>query len=1083
MAATITILCGPAGSGKTGRLLERLRACAPHTALWLGPTQRGVETILNRLGDALPTPQGPRLFTFAEFIDEILQVNDATVRPLSGVQRRLLLEEVVSRLHGDGDLSYFERVLDTRGFRDGLFGLLLELQRNGVSSTRFSRLLSRWGEQASLKTRQCARIYSRYHKELQQLHLLDEEGRAVRACELLRQGPCEPFSGISVVFVDGFTDFTRAQLDLLAVLADRVQEIWLTLPDEQGEERAELFARPRLTLQRLRELRGNALLCEERLNVQATPSGLRHLERQLFRPQRSLQPSADATGAMCIEAPGMLGEVRLVARRIKELLREGVQPDDVLVILRDLTPYADLIHEVFDEYEIPLDLDYAAPLTRNPAVAVLLRALRLPEDDWPFAAVTALLRNTYFRPSWPEAAERPDLPQRAEMLLRLLGEPRGREAYLAAVRRWAEQPQPGLEDEDAEELRRRRIHELAKECGPFLARFFLAWEETPSRARLAGHADWLRRFAEDLGIVQAAAEDARDREALEILWRELDLWAEREGTRRGQGAVLERRRFHSRLLSLASEAGLARTIPGPGRVRVLAAAQARHLEADHVFLLGLGERNFPRLTPPPSLLDEQERQDWRAAGIELSATDNLLSEEMLLFYQAVTRARRSLVLSYPAVDERGQDLLPGSFYLAALECFQPGTVPVLRRRMLLEGFDRDEPLSPAEYRVRVAAHWHEGAAEIADLPQDLKANLAAAAELVRWRFREKQYTPYDGAFRDAHVIAELAQRFGPEKIFSPTALEDYVACPFRFFLRHVLRLEPLEEPSEEIEVTRRGQAFHRALARLHRHLKEAGVHHPNDTVEQQVLLEVRTAVEEDIHRAPSQASKALWQLEGQRLLRIARRYGTQWQKFLTPWRERGVLPRPHYFEVEFGLPSSAGVSSHGPLVIRTAEVEVRISGRIDRVDVVELESGVGFWIIDYKTGRASHYTSNDLAEFRRLQLTLYALAVEEVLLAGRDARPLGLAYWLVSDTGPKIALPASRNQVLWLEETQRWRTIREQLQGWVATLAANIRRGRFPLQPRSPTCTQMCAFGQICRITQARSVEKEGELPLPSASE
>src|SRR5262249_8281230 len=118
---------------------------------------------------------------------------------------------------------------------------------------------------------------------------------------------------------------------------------------------------------------------------------------------------------------------------------------------------------------------------------------------------------------------------------------------------------------------------------------------------------------------------------------------------------------------------------------------------------------------------------------------------------------------------------------------------------------------------------------------------------------------------------------------------------------------------------------------------------------------------------------------------------------------------------------------------------------------------------------------------RRLQLTLYALAVEEVLFAGCDARPLGLAYWLVSDAGPKVALPASRNQVLWLEETQRWRAIREQLQDWVATLAASIRRGRFPLQPRSDICTQTCAFGQVCRITQARAVEKEWELPLPSA--
>src|SRR5205814_8511869 len=116
--------------------------------------------------------------------------------------------------------------------------------------------------------------------------------------------------------------------------------------------------------------------------------------------------------------------------------------------------------------------------------------------------------------------------------------------------------------------------------------------------------------------------------------------------------------------------------------------------------------------------------------------------------------------------------------------------------------------------------------------------------------------------------------------------------------------------------------------------------------------------------------------------------------------------------------------------------------------------------------------------FRRLQLTLDALAVQDVLLAGQPARPLGLAYWLVTDTGPKIALPG-RNQVLWLEETAAWRKVREQLQRWVVSLVTNIRQGVFPLKPRAENCTQMCDYGQICRIAQARGIDKPWELTPP----
>src|SRR5262249_21807763 len=183
-----------------------------------------------------------------------------------------------------------------------------------------------------------------------------------------------------------------------------------------------------------------------------------------------------------------------------------------------------------------------------------------------------------------------------------------------------------------------------------------------------------------------------------------------------------------------------------------------------------------------------------------------------------------------------------------------------------------------------------------------------------------------------------------------------------------------------------------------------------------------------------------------------------------------------------GMPPEGGEESFPPLVLVTDGIEVRIRGRIDRVDLAELDDGIGFWVIDYKTGRPQHYTGRDLQTFQRLQLTLYAVAVENVLLAGQQARPLGMAYWLVVDTGPKQALPPNpRQPAAWLSDTERWPVIRRQLERWVATLVTNIRQGTFALKPRSETCTETCEYAQICRISQARTVPKTWELPLPMA--
>ena len=102
------------------------------------------------------------------------------------------------------------------------------------------------------------------------------------------------------------------------------------------------------------------------------------------------------------------------------------------------------------------------------------------------------------------------------------------------------------------------------------------------------------------------------------------------------------------------------------------------------------------------------------------------------------------------------------------------------------------------------------------------------------------------------------------------------------------------------------------------------------------------------------------------------------------------------------------------------------------------------------------------------QVRVGALARHAQVLADRRSRPLGLAYWLLTEAGPKVVLPA-RGQVLWLKEAERWRQVRKTLEEWVVTLVGHIRAGKYPLRPRSEYCTQTCDFGQICRITQARA--------------
>src|SRR5262249_19590451 len=148
------------------------------------------------------------------------------------------------------------------------------------------------------------------------------------------------------------------------------------------------------------------------------------------------------------------------------------------------------------------------------------------------------------------------------------------------------------------------------------------------------------------------------------------------------------------------------------------------------------------LAAPEPIFDEQERQAFKRAGLDFPCLGDRMPDEMLLFYQVVTRATRELILSYPAVDEKGQPLLPSSFLSAVRECFTPEAIPVERRNMLIEGIDRARLLSPAEHRVRAAA-----VGRVQGLPADLAANLQAASRIARLRFDLPDHGPYDGLLR------------------------------------------------------------------------------------------------------------------------------------------------------------------------------------------------------------------------------------------------------------------------------------------------------------------------------------------------
>src|SRR5208283_1357398 len=82
---------------------------------------------------------------------------------------------------------------------------------------------------------------------------------------------------------------------------------------------------------------------------------------------------------------------------------------------------------------------------------------------------------------------------------------------------------------------------------------------------------------------------------------------------------------------------------------------------------------------------------------------------------------------------------------------------------------------------------------------------AAALFVQQRRLRGTPFSEFEGMLEDDAVALELERDYGPGYCFSPSQLETYIACPFQFFSKYVLDLEPVEEKDElDPDLTERG---------------------------------------------------------------------------------------------------------------------------------------------------------------------------------------------------------------------------------------------------------------------------------------
>jgi superfamily I DNA/RNA helicase/RecB family exonuclease len=663
----LLVLAGP-GTGKTTTLVEavarRVEAGTPaERVLVLTFSRKAAAELRERITARLGAPTaGPSAWTFHAFCYALVrehQPKDAYAEPLrllSGPEQDVALREL---LRGSLDLgrAWPEKLrvaLTTRGLAEEVRGLLSRAREVGLDPDQLGALAHREGRDdwAALAT-----FYGEY------LDVLDAQGaldyaELVHRAVLVAEAQAQALRGrYDAVFVDEYQDTDPAQERLLQALAGGGRDLVVVGDPDQSIyafrgaevegilEFCERFPRvdgrpaPSVALQTCRRS-GPALLEVSRRVAEAVP-----LKPSLLR-LRDLQAGTTVPGS--VEAhthPSLGAEAEAIADLLRrEHLEQQTRWSDMAVLVRSGARSVPLLRRVLTAAGVPLEVaGDELPLAQEPAVAPLLLGLRVAADA--HELTTEAARQLLLSPlggADPAALRR--LGRELRALDRLGREEKGLSPLPSPsaelLRDAVADPRDVLllDDRVARPVvRLARLLAAARAAlgdGPEAALWQLwsgsAWPERLERASLSG------------GSAGRAAD--RDLDAVVALFTAV-------------GRAQERRQ--GKVTALLDEIE-AQQIPGDtlaetgvrgDAVRLLTAHRSKGLEWDVVVVAGVQEGIWPDLRRRSTLL-ESERLD-RDGLREPADRARLLADERRLFYVALTRAKRRLVVT--AVDSPEDD--------------------------------------------------------------------------------------------------------------------------------------------------------------------------------------------------------------------------------------------------------------------------------------------------------------------------------------------------------------------------------------------------------------------------------------------
>ncbi len=776
--------------------------------------------------------------------------------------------------------------------------------------------------------------------------------------------------------------------------------------------------------------------------------------RSLYRHSSPSSPTpCTLTDVSSRTYPTVRHETEGVAREVRSLIADEVNPDDICIATYDPDTYAERVGQALEAADVPVTYDQSWPFFSTTTGKLFEAVLDLGTEPDRQEPLCRLLANPLVEPD--EAVDTKEITREASQL---------ESSRVEALRSHLDSPADDV------------VESVVASCEQFVQSTHYG------DARLA--------LFDSLGVpIDASGIELDNEVRLSEQERSREISALRLAARVCDSlTTLEYETYADGLRRALEQVTIDTTVGREsGSVRLCNPTETVWNPYSHVFVVGLTTEHTP--SPARRLAFTRRLNE---SHVDFQAADPVRQAQYTFGLMLASEAQ--LFLSRPERNANGDPYVPAD------------VLEELRRVCEVETKSSDHhvgsPASRKDVQRSLAEALETNGTDTDRIDADadeFDVGIPGTNATTRLRCGVKlasaRATADVGEF-DGRLTAETVREiYDTDKPFSASRLETYAGCGFKFYMNSVLGIEDKEDVTIEVNALNAGNYVHDVLETFYREWIAAGHRSVTDATlpeAQAVLYDV--AVERlDELDTNSTVFHGTWieslfdglEVDGNAHGDPDEAAGL-FRRFLdAEVKLSATRAKPTYFEAHVGIdPDDPESSVISPDPIQLPGRSVSLRGKIDRIDVTPDGGLVAY---DYKTG--STPGTRDSLDGHAFQLPAYLLMAEQAL----DGEPVGASYYQVNpDSSISYwagTIGAETDASYYRHETddplRRYRTLehesrdefheflREDVSDRIEQIATAVQEGTFVptvLGPDAANC-EYCEYRDACDVRHHRRHE------------